>query len=317
MKPALVLPPEPCERWTLASQIGVEHVVVHTLELGDGTRPYEFDPLLRMKNRFADHGLKIAAIEGSVPLTDATRLGTDDRDEEIDRFKTLLRTLGALDIPIVCYDWMAGLRWARTSTTVPARGDSRTSAYDDEQMRRGPAASVDITAAELWENLEYFLDEVVPVAEEAGVKLGLHPDDPPIDDVRGMPRIINSPDAYERVLDSYPSEHNGITFCQGNFAAMGVDIPETIRRFGDHINFVHFRDIEGSADQFVETWHDNGPTDMRAAIEAYNDVGFDGPIRPDHVPSMAGEPNENPGYEMLGRLFAVGYMTGLLEHTEH
>lgn len=317
MKPALVLPPEPCKRWKLASQIGIEHAIVHTLELGDGSRPYKFDTLLRLKNRFADNGLEVAAIEGSVPLTDATRLGTDDRDEEIERFKTLLRTLGALDIPVVCYDWMAGLRWARTSTSVPARGDSRTSAYDDEQMRRGPAASVDITAEELWENLGYFLDEVVPVAEEAGVKLGLHPDDPPINDVRGMPRIINSPDAYERVLDSHPSEHNGITFCQGNFAAMGVDIPETIRRFGDHINFVHFRDVEGSADQFVETWHDNGPTDMHAAMEAYNDVGFDGPIRPDHVPSMAGEPNENPGYEMLGRLFAVGYMTGLLENTEH
>lgn len=312
-----MLPPEPCERWKQAAQIGIEHVVVHTLELGDGGRPYEFDELLRMKTRFEDHGLEIAAFEGGVPLTDATRLATDGRDEEIDRFKTLLRNLGKLDIPVVCYDWMAGLRWARTSTTVPARGDSRTSAYDDELMRRGPRpAAVDTTAEELWTNLESFLAEVVPVAEEAGVKLGLHPDDPPIDDVRGMPRIINSPDAYERVLDCYDSEYNGITFCQGNFAAMGVDIPATIRRFGDRINFVHFRDVERTENGFVETWHDDGPTDMLAAMEAYADVGFDGPIRPDHVPTMAGEPNENPGYEMNGRLFAVGYMKGLLESAE-
>ncbi|WP_369682175.1 mannonate dehydratase [Haladaptatus sp. AB618] len=317
MKPALVLPPEPCERWKQAAQIGIEHVVVHTLELGDGSRPYEFDELLRMKTRFEDHGLEIAAFEGGVPLTDATRLATDGRDEEIARFKTLLRNLGTLDIPVVCYDWMAGLRWARTSTTVPARGDSRTSAYDDELMRRGPRpAAADTTAEELWTNLESFLAEVVPVAEEAGVKLGLHPDDPPIDDVRGMPRIINSPDAYERVLDCYESEYNGITFCQGNFAAMSVDVPATIRRFGDRINFVHFRDVEQTENGFVETWHDDGPTDMLAAMEAYADVGFDGPIRPDHVPTMAGEPNENPGYEMNGRLFAVGYMKGLLESAE-
>jgi mannonate dehydratase len=316
MKPALVLPPEPCDRWELASQIGVEHVVVHTLELGDGTRPHEFDTLLRMKNRFEDYGLEIAAFEGGVPVTDATRLATDARDEEIARFKTLLRNLGKLEIPVVCYDWMAGLRWARTSTTVPARGDSRTSAYDDEQMSRGPQpAAADTTPEELWENLEYFLDEVVPVAEEAGVKLGLHPDDPPIDNVRGMTRIINSPEAYERVLDIYPSEHNGITFCQGNFAAMGCDIPETIRRFGDHINFVHFRDVEGPAHDFVETWHDDGPTDMQRAMDAYSDIGFDGPIRPDHVPTMTGEPNENPGYEMGGRLFAIGYMKGLMENS--
>lgn len=277
MKPALVLPPEPCERWELAAQIGVEHAVVHTLELGDGTRPHEFDTLLRMKNRFEDYGLEIAAFEGGVPVTDATRLATDERDEEIARFKTLLRNLGELDIPVVCYDWMAGLRWARTSTTVPARGDSRTSAYDDEQMSRGPRpAAADTTVEELWENLAFFLDEVVPVAEETGVKLGLHPDDPPIDNVRGMPRIINSPEAYERVLDSYPSEHNGITFCQGNFTAMGCDIPETIYQFGDHINFIHFRDVEGPAHDFVETWHDDGPTDMQRAMDAYSDIGFDG-----------------------------------------
>ncbi len=99
-------------------------------------------------------------------------------------------------------------------------------------------------------------------------------------------------------------------------ASIGVDIPATIRRFGDRINFVHFRDVERTENGFVETWHDDGPTDMLAAMEADTDVGFDGPIRPDHVPTMAGKPNENPGYEMNGRLFAVGYMNGLLESIE-
>jgi mannonate dehydratase len=96
---------------------------------------------------------------------------------------------------------------------------------------------------------------------------------------------------------------------------MGADVPDAIRRLGDRIRFVHFRDVEGSADSFVETWHDDGPTDMKAAIEAYRDVGFDGPIRPDHVPKMVGEddrPEAMTGYTDMGRLFAVGYIEGLL-----
>ena len=313
---SLVLPPGPDERWELAKQVGVTDAVVHTLEIGDGTRLYEYEDLARIADAFDDAGIDWRVVEGGVPLTDRTRLAQPGRNEEIERFCTLLRNLGDLGVPVVCYDWMAGLRWARTDTAVVSRGGSLTTAYDDEAMSAGPAPDGEIpefTEADLWENLEYFLERVVPVAEEAGVRLGLHPDDPPRDGVRGAPRIINSPEAYERVLDICDSEHNGITFCQGNFAAMGVDLPATIRRFGDRINFVHFRDVDGDADAFVETWHDDGPTDMGAAMAAYEAVGFDGPARPDHVPTMATEDNDDPGYETLGRLFAVGYMRGLLD----
>ncbi|EMA48481.1 Mannonate dehydratase [Halococcus salifodinae DSM 8989] len=312
---SLVLPPEPDDRWTLAQQAGVHHAVFHSLEIGDGSRPYAYDDLLRIVNTYRDHGIEPAAFEGSVPLTDKTRLALDGRNEEIEQFCTLIRNLGELGVDVVCYDWMAGLRWARTSVTTPTRGDALTSAYDDGQMRRGPTppAAKRTTEEDLWENLEFFLDRAVPVAEEAGVYLSLHPDDPPISDVRGMPRIVNSVEAYDRVLDLYDSPHNGITFCQGNFSAMGVDIPSTIRHFGDRINFVHFRDVDGPADDFVETWHDDGPTDMKAAMDAYRDVDFDGPIRPDHVPTMKGEDNSIPGYHIKGKLFAVSYMKGLLE----
>ena len=104
-------------------------------------------------------------------------------------------------------------------------------------------------------------------------------------------------------------------FCQGTFAEMGVSIPETITHFGDHIHFVHFRDVDGVVPRFAETFHDNGITDMAAAIRAYRSIGFSGPIRPDHVPVLEGETTENSGYTMLGRLFAVGYMKGLIEAT--
>ena len=317
MEPSLILPPERDERWDLAKQVGVETAVVHTLEIGDGSRPWQYDELLALTREFRDYGLDVGVIEGCVPISDDTRLGRDGRTEEIERFKQYLRHLGSLDVPVVAYDWMAGERWARTSTALPARGGSLTTAYSDEFMEDAPEQDIaPVRADELWGALEYFLNEVVPVAEEAGVKLALHPDDPPIENLRGVDRIITSPEHYERVMEMYDSEHNGITFCQGNFAAMGADIPETIRRFGDRINFVHFRDVEGTNGQFVETWHDEGPTDMRACVQAYRDIGFDGPVRPDHVPTMAGEENSNPGYMTLGRLYATGYLKGLLEAVE-
>jgi mannonate dehydratase len=314
VEPALVLPPEPDERWQLAKQMGVTRAVIHPLEIGDGRTEWSFDDLLGLRNWLEDAGLEFAVLEGSVPISDRIRLGREGRDEDIERFKTFLRDCGRVGIPVVCYDWMAGIRWARTEAHVESRGGSYVTGYDHARMRgRGTDDGADVTHEELWAALEHFLEAVVPVAEEAGVKLGLHPDDPPRESVRDTPRIITSVDAYDRVLDIYDSEHNGITFCQGNFAAMGADIPAAIRRFGDRINFVHFRDVEGDTDAFVETWHDDGPTDMLAAMRAYDEVGFDGPMRPDHVPTMASEDNSNPGYHTLGRLFAVGYMTGLLE----
>ena len=311
---SLVLPPEPDFRWQLAKQMGVTSAVVHPLEIGDGQTEWTYDELRGMVHWFEDAGIELSVLEGSVPLTDTIRLGKDGRDEDIAQFKRFIRDCGAAGIPVVCYDWMAGIRWARTEAHVESRGGSLVTGYDNGKMTGGPEMDYSqITRDQLWEALEHFLQEVVPVAEEADVKLGLHPADPPRESVRGVPRLARSVDAYDRILDIVDSEYNGVTFCQGNFAAMGVDIPEAIRHFDDRINFVHFRDVKGNADRFVETWHDDGPTDMLAAMQAYQDIGFDGPMRPDHVPTMAGEDNSNPGYHTKGRLFAIGYMRGLLE----
>jgi mannonate dehydratase len=126
---------------------------------------------------------------------------------------------------------------------------------------------------------------------------------------------MNSVENFERLMRLAPSPQNAICFCQGTFASMGVDIPATIRRLGPHIQYVHFRDVSGTRDDFVETFHDNGPTDMAAAMRAYRGISFNGPIRPDHVPQFVGEPGE-PGYTMLGRLFAYGYIRGLMHATE-
>ena len=126
---------------------------------------------------------------------------------------------------------------------------------------------------------------------------------------------MTSVEAFERAIETVPSERNGITMCQGNFALMTDDMPGTIRHLGSAgaIKFVHFRDVRGTPAHFVETWHDNGPTDMLECLRAYRDIGFQGVLRPDHVPTMHGEDNAKPGYAVLGRLFAIGYIRGLDE----
>jgi mannonate dehydratase len=127
-----------------------------------------------------------------------------------------------------------------------------------------------------------------------------------------VPRIMGSPEAFDRVLRTVPSENSGITLCQGKFTLMTDDLPALIRRFGRQgkIFFVHFRDVAGEAQRFIEVFHDEGPTDMLACMRAYAETGFDGPMRPDHVPALEGETNESYGYATLGRLFALGYIAG-------
>ena len=146
-----------------------------------------------------------------------------------------------------------------------------------------------------------------------GVKLALHPDDPPLSPIRGIARIMRSVENFRRLVDLVPSPSNGITLCQGNFTLMTDDLPGVIRKFGEQkkIFFVHFRDVRGTPDNFVETFHDEGKTDMAACIRAYREIGFDGVCRPDHVPTMEGDSNDKPSYSDIGRLFAIGYIKGI------
>jgi mannonate dehydratase len=124
---------------------------------------------------------------------------------------------------------------------------------------------------------------------------------------------MRSVENFQRLLDLYPSPVNGITLCQGNFALMTDDLPSVIRQFGQQrkIFFVHYRDVRGTPDKFVETWHDDGQTDLLACMQAYKDIGFDGVLRPDHVPTVEGDTNEDAGYSSFGRLYAIGYIRGL------
>ena len=316
MRLATVLTPLSDTNLRLAAQLGVEEVT--TRYPGP-----ELQDLLDVQQRIESFGLKLGVLEGYLPFENL-KLGNDRWDEEIAAMKRLLRHMGEAGVPVLCYNFMAGTDWVRTTLDAPERGGARVTSFDADQAQRAVSLRDDaeqldvqpIGAEQLWENLERFLAELVPVAEECGVYLAMHPDDPPLDEFLGRARIMNSLENFQRLVSLVPSPANAVCFCQGTFAEMGVDIPAAIRTLGPHIRYVHFRDIRGTREHFAETFHDNGPTDMFAAIRAYREVGFDGPIRPDHVPQLVGEDDGIPGYTLLGRLFAYGYIRGLLQATE-
>jgi len=331
---AELLPPWPTPLWHLVRQCGVRYAVgtlpypaafswMQNHGTGSGgaaapaneDRPWGYQALLHMKTRFADNGLELAVIESSPPM-DQIRLGQDGREAQIAEVCAMIEAMGALGIRVWCYNWMAGINWSRTSMTTPARGGALVSSYDNALMAGAPIAACGPVSEELlWETLAFFLARVLPVAERAGVTLAMHPDDPPRSPLRGIGRIMRSVENFQRLLDMAPSPANALTLCQGNFALMTDDLPGTIRRFGTQgkIGFVHFRDVRGTPESFAETFHDDGPTDMLACLRAYQEIGYQGLLRPDHVPTLEGETNANPGYETLGRLFAIGYIRGLHE----
>lgn len=327
-----MLSPRPEPMWELIKQCGVTNVVAllngaeQDLRMfasvgKEGHRgtaaadvPWSEDAIRRDRDIFTEHGFSVIAIEDTAPM-DQVRLGLPGRDEQIENVITQIRAMGRLGIPTLCYNWMAISSWGRTNVDLPGRGGARVTGYRavDAEAMAPLARPGEVTEDQLWDALQYFLDAVIPVAEEAGVRLGMHPDDPPRVQERNVPRIMRSPDAYRRLMSMRPSHSNAITFCQGNWALMGEDLPTLIREFGgqDQIAFVHFRDIRGNRDEFVETFHDEGQTDLPECMRAYSEVGFAGPMRPDHVPTMHGEANDRPAYGVLGRLFALGYIRGV------
>lgn len=312
MRLATVLTPINDANLQLAAQCGVTDLVA---------RYYGPDAkeLARVQDQAARFGLTVSVVEGYLPI-EHIKLGIDD-GRELAALQLLTRQLGDAGVPLLCYNFMSGTDWVRTRTDVPARGGATVTEFRLADVARAIAlgegatpSDTRLTADQLWGHLERMLNALLPVAEQAGVTLAMHPDDPPLPELLGRARIMNSVENFERLVRLAPSPANGICFCQGSFATMGVDIPQTIRRLGPHIRYVHCRDVTGTPEAFQETFHDNGPTDMPAAMRAYREIGFRGPIRPDHVPMYAGETGV-PGYTMLGRLFAYGYLRGLMQAT--
>jgi mannonate dehydratase len=320
LKIAEIFSPPENALWRMIRQCGVNQVVGSFTGKWDKERaadekPWSFGPLARLKQAYEQGGFELAVIESRPPMN-KIKLGLPGRDDEIAEVCTLLQNMGKLKIPVWCYEWMPVIGWLRTRKEIRSRGGALVTGFDLADLQTAPlTAQGTVKEEKLWTNLKYFLERVVPVAEQAKVKLAMHPDDPPLSPIRGLGRIMRSVDNYQRLLDLVPSPVNGITLCQGNFTLMTKDLPGVIRHFGrqQKIFFVHFRDVRGTPEKFEETFHDDGQTDMAACMRAYRDIGYQGVCRPDHVPTMEGDSNSNPGYSSIGRLFAIGYLKGLLQ----
>lgn len=314
MKIASVLTPINDLYLSWAAQCGVEGIVIRY------PGP-SVDELASQQRLIESFGMRVAAVEGYLPIENI-KMGTDKNGNELREFHQLLANMHALNIDCLCYNFMAGTDWVRTQMDATERGGARVTAFRLADARQAVSlnhrptdATSTITSGQLWEHLQRFLEVTLPLAERCGVTMCMHPDDPPLPAFAGKDRIMNSVTNFERLVTTLPSERNKICFCLGTFAAMCVDIPATIRRLGSHIGYVHFRDVRGHSEEFVETFHDNGPTDMAEAVRALREIGFKGYMRPDHVPQLSSEESGEPGYTMLGRLFAFGYMRGLIQAT--
>ena len=316
----ILLEPEPTPFWRHLKQLGVDHAVgILPRDFQGGAPsadlPWDYVPLAMYRDQVEAEGFSLSVIEDTPPM-DNVRLGRAGREEEIEQFCTLVRNLGKLGVPTLCYNWMAVLPWLRTSLRLPGRGGALVTGYDHQLLQDAPPTPAGTVGEEaLWESLRFFLQRVLPVAEEAGVRLAMHPDDPPLSPIRGIARIMRNPEAFQRLIELVPSDFNGITLCQGNFTLMTDDLPSVIRQFGEQgkIFFVHFRDVQGEPARFTETFLDEGKTDLLACLRAYRDVGFEGVLRSDHVPTLEGDSAPVPGYSAQARLFAVGYIKGLRE----
>ncbi len=318
IKLAMAISPKPGLEKTLLKQIGVDYAVGGiglrpVPDAGDDEQPFSYSSLKRAKDAYRELGFTLSVIESRPPM-EKIKLALPGRDEEIEVVQTLLRSMGALEIPVWCSEWMPILHVLRTSKTIPTRGGALVTGYDHELMRNEPLTDYGIVdETEQWANLKYFLECVVPVAEEANVRMAMHPADPPLSPIRGMPRLMRSLENYQKLIDLVPSPSNGIALCQGNFSMMTDDLPAAIRHFGrqDKINFVHFRDVRGTPEKFHEVFHDDGPTDLVECLRAYRDVGYERIARPDHYPKMGD--GDFRDENRIARLFAIGYFKGLRE----
>lgn len=296
--------------WDMALSCGVTHGTIRLPEDGifDVTNKND---LINIVSGFEKHGIKPIVLE-PLPneLHDHIKLGDSKRDESIEKFIKLLSNLHETDIRTVCFNFMAHYGWTRTKDNISERAGAKVTGFSLDDFR---ASGFSISEDKLWENYEYFIRAVVPYAEKYEILLALHPDYPPIEKLGGVSRIFTSRKNLEKAVRFIDSPYLGLTFCQACYYLMGEDLPQTIHDLADKIFYIHFRNVKGNKYNFFGTFHDNGAIPMAKTMKNYLENGINVPIRVDHVPTLIGEKTGTAGYDTLGRLFAIGYLKGIIE----
>lgn len=294
----------------------------------------------KLVHEVEESGLSLTTIE-SVPVHEDIKIGAPTRDRYIENYAKTLKNLGKCGIKVVCYNFMPVFDWTRSDLAYPLADGSNALIYDEKtvlnmnpetgelslpgwdtsytksQMKDLLNTYKSIDKEQLWENLAYFLKGIIPAAEEAGIKMAIHPDDPPWS-IFGLPRIICNREDLLRLVKAVDSPANGITLCSGSLGADPKnDIPALVREFGGmgRIHFAHCRNIKITGEKcFEESAHlsSAGSLDMYEILKAYHEVGFDGPMRPDHGRMIWGETGK-PGYGLYDRALGAVYLNGLWE----
>jgi mannonate dehydratase len=279
----------------------------------------------------------------SVPVHEDIKLGKPSRDRLIANYQQTIRNLGACGLKVICYNFMPVFDWTRTSLAKQLSDGSTTltfstkevdeidvskgislpgwdASYKTDELKSLLAEYAQIDEEKLWDNLGYFLKAIVPVAEQSGIRMAIHPDDPPRP-IFGLPRIVKNRDDLDRLVKIIDTPANGLTLCSGSLGAGPQNNVEAlVREFGGkgRIHFAHLRNVKvNAAGDFEETAHksDCGSLDMAAIVKAYHDVGFEGYARPDHGRMIWGEKGR-PGYGLYDRALGAVYLNGLWEAVE-
>lgn len=320
---------------TFAQQLGLTSVQFHTPSDLRGERGHwDVDELVDLRERCERAGLVVEGIE-NVPFAhwDKVLLGKPGRDEQLENYRTTIRNMARAGIRVLGHHFLPTYVW-RTDLRARGRGGALVTAYDGDRVGEGnalagyklaPGRPFDepIDADQMWDSYRVFLEAVLPVAEEVGVRLALHPDDPPTDvPLGGVARIMSSPEGLERAHEvSAGSPAWGLDLCLGTVSEMAgaASVNRVIDYFGPkgRIFYVHFRDVQGVVPRFQESFLGEGNYDPAAVIRRLVRVGFDGFIIDDHVPAMIGDEDTwadtaSASYCSRGRAHAIGYLQGLL-----
>lgn len=300
---------------------------------------WPLEKITALRDKIHAHGLAFDVIE-SVPVHEDIKLGKPTCDALIENYAQTLRNLAAAGLKVVCYNFMPVFDWTRTALHKMLPDGSYTLEFDIETVNRiDPDKGIQLPGWDtsyqpeqlktlleeyasldeegLWTHLEYFLKKIIPVAEEVGIRMAIHPDDPPRP-IFGLPRIVKNRSDLNRVLSIADTPANGLTLCSGSLGAdTGNDVAELVREFAarGRIHFAHMRNVKvNESGDFYETAHRSadGSLDMAAIMQAYADAGFTGYVRPDHGRMIWGETGK-PGYGLYDRALGAVYLNGLWE----